>query len=103
MATEMWTDLTLLLSIVLGTAALTLCLLAWEILNESAIGRSVAALTVVMALFSFYHGISILFPQSELFTNLFKSLTLTGVALFIAVSIRFERTVAADSRQRGDG
>lgn len=97
MATGFWTHLMLLLSLVTGTAALTLCLLTWEILRESAIGRTVGALTVVMALFSVYHGIELLTPQGELFTSVLKSITFTGVALFVGITIRFERQMTEDT------
>lgn len=96
------TNLTLLFSLVTGTAALTLSLLTWRILRESAVGQTVVALTLVMVSFSFYHGIAFLFPQSELFASVLKSVTFTAVALFVAFSIRFEREVAPDDSPRGE-
>lgn len=102
MTVEFWVNLTLLLSLVTGTAALTLCLLAWEILRKSAVGRTVVALTVVMAMFSFYHGIVLLYLQSELFVSVLKSVTFTGIALFVAISIRFERELDRDAAPRGE-
>lgn len=97
MVDEVWFDLMLLLSLVTGTVALTLSVLTWRILRESAVGRTVLVLTAVLALFSFYHGIALLFPQSELFTSVLKSITFTGVVLFIAFTIRFERSVVGES------
>lgn len=102
MVNEFWVTLTLLFSLVLGSVAMTLSLLMWQILRESAAGQVVVALTVVMLLFNIYHGLSLLVPQSELFVSVLKSITFTGVALFIALSIRFERRVAGDSSTRGE-
>lgn len=97
MVTDTWVTLTILLSLVTGTAALTLCLLTWEILRHSAVGRVVAVLTVVMGLFSLYHGITLLVPESELVTGVLKSVTLTGVVLFVAFLIRVDRRVERES------
>lgn len=92
-----WTDLFLLLSLVTGTVALTLCFLTWDILRESAVGQTIAALTLVMGLYSFYHGILLLSPQSALVASVVKSVTFTSVAVFLALAIRFERRGAADT------
>lgn len=102
MTEGIWVSVTLLLSLVTGTAALTLSLLTWRILRESAVGKTVVALVAILALFSFYHGIELLFPQFELATSILKSISFTAVALFIAFSIRFERTFASDARSGGD-
>lgn len=102
MGNEFWVTLTLLFSLVVGSVAMTLSLLMWQILRESAAGQVVVALTVVMLLFNFYHGISLLVPQSELFVSVLKSITFTGVALFIALSIQFERRVIGDSSTQGE-
>lgn len=101
MMSEFWANLTLLSSLVAGTAAMTLSILTWQILRESAVGRTVVALTGVMLLFSLYHGIALLFPQSVLVASVLKSITFTAVALFIAFSIRFERSVSDDTTPRG--
>lgn len=102
MANEFWVTLTLLFSLVMGSVAMTLSLLMWRILRESAAGRVVVALTVVMLLFNMYHGIAVLIPQSELFVSVLKSITFTGVALFIALSIQFERRVTGDGSTKGE-
>lgn len=97
-----WVDVSLLLSLVTGTAALTLSLLTWRILRASAVGQTVLMLTAVMVLFSFYHGIAFLFPQSAFFASVLKSITFTAVALFIAFTIRFEHRVVDDSAGKGE-
>lgn len=97
MATGLWADIGILVSLITGTVALTLSLLMWRVLRRSVVGRTVMALTVVMMLFSFYHGIELLSPRSELFTSLLKSITFTAVVLFVALSIRFERGVTGDT------
>lgn len=102
MVGELWVDLTLLFSLVTGTVALTLSLLAWGILRRSAVGRIVVALTVVMMSFSVYHVIAFLLPGAELVASVLKSVTFTGVALFIAVSIRFERRVDVETKAGGE-
>lgn len=93
MVAPLWVDLSLVLSLVTGTAALTLCLLTLDILRRSAVGRSVVVLTVVMGLFNIYHGVVLLVPESILVTSIVKSVTLTGVVLFIGMSIRIQRRV----------
>lgn len=102
MVNLLWTDLFLLLSLVTGTIALTLCFLIWDVLRASAVGQTIAALTVVLGLFSFYHGIELLVPQSALATSVLKSVTFTSVALFVAVAIRFERQITDETTAQGD-
>lgn len=102
MVAEMWVRVTLLLSLVAGTAAFTLGLLTWEILRASAIGQIVTALIVLVALFSFYHGILLVFPEAELLVSVLKSFTFTAAALFVAFTIRFERRISKDGRMQGD-
>jgi len=71
-------------------------------LKESAIGQTVVALIVVLASFSIYHGIKFLFPQSAFLTSVLKSITFTGIAVFVASSIIFERKVSAEASPRGE-
>lgn len=96
MVGELWVELSLLASLVTGTTALVLCFLAWDILGESAVGQAVAILTVVMGLFSVYHSIALLVPDSALLTSVLKSVTFTGVVLFVALLIRVDRAVDED-------
>lgn len=86
-------DLLLVLSLVAGTAALTLCLLTWNILRRSIVGRFVLVLTVVLGLFNLYHGVVLLVPESRLLSSVLKSVTFTAVLVFVATSIRMQNTV----------
>ncbi|WP_336134688.1 hypothetical protein [Natronomonas amylolytica] len=98
----LWGNVTLLSSLVTGTVAMTFSLLTWSILRKSVIGRVVVVLSIVMMLFSVYHGIVFMSPQSELLAQILKSATLTGVLLFIGFTILFERRIAPDTSARGE-
>lgn len=102
MATGLWENITLLSSLVTGTVAVTFSLLTWSILRKSVIGQTVVVLTLVMSLFSIYHGIVFMSSQSELLAQILKSATLTGVLLFIGFTILFERRIAHDTSTRGE-
>lgn len=95
-------DLFVVLSLVSGTAALTLCLLTWNILRRSIVGRSVLVLTIVLGLFNLYHGLILLVPESRLVTRALKSVTLTAVFLFIALSVRIQSRVRREDTAFGD-
>lgn len=102
MADVPWADLLVVLSLMTGTAALTLCLLTWNILRRSVVGKTVIVLTFVLGLFDVYHGLVLLVPESRLATSLLKSISLTGVALFIAMSIRMQSRIGRDDTRGGD-
>ena len=102
MAAATWADLFVVLSLVTGTAALTLCVLTWNILRRSAVGRTVVVLTVVLGLFNLYHGLVLLVPGSILVTSVLKSITLTAVVLFIGMSIRIQYRVRRNGAQGDD-
>lgn len=97
-----WTDLLVVLSLMTGTAALTLCLLTWNILRRSVVGKTILVLTVVLGLFDVYHGLVLLVPESRLATSVLKSISLTGVVLFIAMSIRIQTRIGRDGTRGGD-
>lgn len=102
MADATWADLLVVLSLMTGTAALTLCLLTWNILRRSIVGKTVIVLTVVLGLFDVYHGLVLLVPESRLATSVLKSVTLTGVVLFIGMSIRTQSQIGRDRTRGGD-
>lgn len=102
MADATWADLLVVLSLMTGTAALTLCLLTWNILRRSIVGETVVVLTVVLGLFDVYHGLVLLVPESRLVTSVLKSVTLTGMVLFIAMSIRTQTRIRRDGTREGD-
>lgn len=94
MAPELLVELSLVLSIATGSIAVTLCVLAWDILQRTTVGRAIASLAVAMWLFSVYHAIELLIPGFELFTGALKSLTYTVVAMFVLLWIRVDLDVA---------
>lgn len=79
--------LTVLYSIITGTAAGLLSLQTWEILRRSPFGRAVFFLSLVMLVFIVYHVFLLLVPSTPLAAKLMKSAMLTGVALFIGLMI----------------
>lgn len=95
-------DILLILSLVTGTAALTLCLLIWDILKHSYVGRTVAMLTVLLGLFNLYHGALLLVPNDGLLSSILKSVAFTGVLLFIGMSIRIQHRVEQDAETGGN-
>lgn len=102
MVAELWVQVTLISSLIVGTAAFTLGILTWEILRTSAIGQIVSALVVLFALFSFYHGILLLFPEADLLVSILKSFTFTAAALLIGFTIKFERQHDSPPRSPGE-
>ncbi|WP_396610649.1 hypothetical protein ACH9L7_10435 [Haloferax sp. S1W] len=75
--------LTVVFSLVSGTTAGILSLLAWESLRQSPFGRAVVVLSFVMAVFTLYHVFVLVYPNPEVLVQVFKSLVFTGVALFV--------------------
>jgi hypothetical protein len=65
-------------SIIAGTAAGVLSVQTWETLRHSPFGRAVFALTAVLVLFSLYHVLLLLFPEPPVPPDLVESLMPTG-------------------------
>ena len=97
--------LTVVFSLVSGTAAGILSLLMWESLHRSPFGRAVFVLSFVMALFTFYHVFILVYPSPSVFVQVSKSLVFTGVAIFVWMMVWSQhrlRTVAVGG-QADDG
>lgn len=75
--------LTIAFSLVSGTAAGLLSLLAWETLRRSPFGRAVFVLSLVMVLFILYHVVVLVFTAPPAVLSTGKSALFTGVAAFI--------------------
>lgn len=75
--------LSILFSLITGTAASLLALLTLEILRQSPFGRAVFALSVAMALFVIYHVTLLLSPGVATFAEIVKSVIYTGVTAFV--------------------
>lgn len=78
-------------ALVTGTAAGLLSLLTWEILRRSPFGRAVFVLSLAMVGFTLYHVVVIIFPNTPEIAHLFKSVTITGVTLFIGMMVLIQR------------
>ncbi len=87
MALEPLFALTVVYSIITGTAAGVLSLQAWEILRHSPFGRAVSLLSLVMVLFILYHVLLLLFPVPPVRPDLLESALMTGMALFVGLLI----------------
>lgn len=87
--------LTVTFSLVTGTAAGILSLLTWETLRRSPFGRAVFVLSLVMVVFILYHTFLLVFPTPPLILHAFKSITFTGVAIFIWMLIWSQRRIQA--------
>lgn len=95
-------ELTLVLSLVAGAIALVLSLLAVEILRRSPFGRVVITLTVVIGLFNLYHLVALLAADLVFVVAVAKSVTLTGVLVFVALTVQMDRQVRSNTEQTGD-
>lgn len=83
MASETLFTLSVLFSLVTGTAAGILSVLTLEALRRSPFGRAVFALSIVMAVFVLYHATLILSPGTTMLAEGVKSALYTGVAAFV--------------------
>lgn len=95
--------LTVVFSLVSGTAAAILSLLTWESLHRSPFGRAVFVLSFVMGVFTFYHVFILVYPTQSVFVQVFKSLVFTGVAVFVWMMVLSQhrlRTVAVEGTNR---
>ena len=91
----------IIISLITGTAAGLLSLLTWEILKRSPFGRAVLVLTIAMALFTVYHGLSLFLPASELVLEVIKSGLFTGLAVFILLLVAKEHRMRKNADNPG--
>lgn len=75
--------LTVAFSLVSGTAAGLMSLLAWETLRRSPFGRAVFILSLVMVTFIGYHLVVLILDTSLPLIQTFKSTLFTGAAVFV--------------------
>ncbi len=75
--------LSVLFSVIMGTAAGVLSLLTLEILRRSPFGRAVFALSIVMAFFVVYHATLIIAPGTTMLAKTGESSLYTGFAAFV--------------------
>lgn len=88
---------TLLFSIITGTAASILSLLTLEILVRSPFGRAVFVLSLVLALFVLYHVALVLLPGQLMLEHSIKSVTYTGVAAFVWLMVWSQHRLRQES------
>lgn len=79
--------LTVVFSLVTGTAAGLLSLLTWEILHRSPLGRALVVLSAMLVIFIVYHGIVLVSPEPPLIAKLFESAMFAGATGFIWVMV----------------
>jgi hypothetical protein len=91
--------ITVVFSLVTGTAAGLLSLLTWEILRRSPLGRAVFVLSALLVLFILYHVAVLLTPGPSVIGKLFKSATFTGATVFIFTMVWVQHRM----RQRAAG
>jgi len=91
MVGDPFVTLTIVLSLVSGTAAGLLSLLTWEILRRSPLGRAVFVLSIVLVIFTLYHVIVLVSPIPTLVEKLFKSAMFTGATVFIWTMVWIQR------------
>lgn len=85
-------ELSVTFSLVAGTAAGLLALLTWEIFRTSPFGRALFTLTAVMAGFTLYHSLLLVFGTESMVTaEVIQSAIFTGMALFIGMIISSQR------------
>lgn len=90
--------LTVVFSIITGTAAGLLSLQTWAILRRSPFGRAVFFLSLVMVIFILYHVVLLLVPSFTIAAKLLKSAMFTGVALFIGLMIWSQHRLRSSAR-----
>lgn len=74
---------TIVFSLITGTAAGVLSLLTWEVLRRSPFGRAVFLLSIALVIFVVYHVILLIAPDLSWLYELVKSALFTGIAGFI--------------------
>lgn len=85
--------LSILFTIVTGTAALILSVLTFEILHRTPFGGAVFTLSLVMALFVVYHGALVHVAEQSILSQGFESMLYTGVAAAVWLLVWSHRTV----------
>lgn len=79
--------LSVLFSIVAGTAAGILSLLTLEILRRSPFGQAVLVLSLSMAAFVVYHATLLVSPGLPVVASVIRSAMYTGVAAFVWLAV----------------
>lgn len=95
--------LSVVFSLVTGTAAAILSLLLLEILRRSPFGRAVLVLSLVMATFVIYHMTLLLSPGLPVLAEAAKSAMYTGVAVFVWVMVWSQYRIRHQSPGEVDG
>lgn len=91
-------NISVTVALVTGTAAGLLGLLTWEIFRTSPFGRALFTLTAVMAVFTLYHAVLLVFGTGSLLVaDLIKSAIFTGMAAFIGMIILSQRRLRQGS------
>lgn len=80
-------------ALVTGTAAGLLSLLTWEILRHSPFGRAVFVLSLAMVAFILYHAVVLAIPDTPGVARLFKSVTFTGMTVFIGMMVLVQHRI----------
>lgn len=89
--------LSVVYSIISGTAAVILSFETWDVLRRSPFGVAVFFLSLVMVLTISYHVILLVVPVPPLAATLLKSAMYTGTALFIGAMIWSQHRLFARS------
>lgn len=93
--------LTVVFSLVSGTAAGLLSLLAWETLRQSPFGRAVFVLSLIMGCFILYHVFALLYEGQVVVLQSFKSVLFTGTAAFIWTMVWSQHRVRTNPVREG--
>lgn len=93
--------LTIAFSLVSGTAAGMLSLLAWETLRRSPFGQAVFVLSLVMVAFTLYHVVALVLEPPMPAFRATKSVLFTGLAAFIGTMIWSQHRVRSNPVREG--
>ena len=101
MVSEALFELTVAFSLAAGSAAGLLSVLTWEALRRSPFGRAVFVLSLVLVLFTAYHGVVLVAPPAPGLLAAVKSAMFSGVAVFIWLLVWSQRRLRAEPRPGG--
>lgn len=99
MPNEALFTVTVIISLITGTAAVILSFLTLEILRRSPFGRAVFVLSIALASFVFYHATLIVWPGPDTFAEIIKSVMYSAVAVFVWIMVWNQYRI----RNRGTG
>lgn len=91
--------ITVVLSLITGTAACILSILTFEILRRSPFGRAVIVLSLIMIVFVVYHVTLLISPGRVALSETVRSLLYTGSALFVWVTVWSQYRVRRGERR----